>query len=169
MKSFCKYGSLVLLNAAFVTGFASVTTPMLTPSSGMMASSSSNTMQHMVPVDMMMATVDSSAVASTLTLAETQAWVQPLASFLDPFLNFFCFAMLARVVLSWYPETKVTEMPWVLLVIPTQPLLRAVKGVIPPAFGVDISPIAWLALFSFIHEILLGQQGLLTMKIKYGI
>ena len=108
-------------------------------------------------------------VTSTLTIAETQAWVQPTAAFLDPFLNFFCFAMLARVVLSWYPETKVTEMPWLLLVIPTQPLLKAVKGVIPPAFGVDITPIFWLAIFSFIHEILLGQQGLLTMKIKYGI
>lgn len=71
--------------------------------------------------------------SSTLILAETEAWVQPTAAFLDPFLNFLTFAMLARVVLSWYPETKVTEMPWVLLVIPTQPLLKAVRGVIPPA------------------------------------
>ena len=123
----------------------------------------------MVPVDLISASVESATLSSTLTLAETQAWVKPTAAFLDPFLNFYSFAMLARVVLSWYPETKVTEMPWLLLVFPTQPLLRAVKGIIPPAFGVDITPIAWLALFSFIHEILLGQQGLLTMKIKYGI
>ena len=123
----------------------------------------------MVPVDLISASVESATLSSTLTLAETQAWVKPTAAFLDPFFNFYSFAMLARVVLSWYPETKVTEMPWLLLVFPTQPLLRAVKGIIPPAFGVDITPIAWLALFSFIHEILLGQQGLLTMKIKYGI
>ena len=70
---------------------------------------------------------------NSLLLAETEEWVQPTAAFLDPFLNFFSFAMLARVVLSWYPETKVTEMPWVLLVIPTQPFLKAVRGVIPPA------------------------------------
>lgn len=121
----------------------------------------------MLPVEL--ASDSAALLSSTVTVAETQAWVQPTAAFLDPFLNFFCFAMLARVVLSWYPDTKVTEMPWLLLVIPTQPLLKAVKGVIPPAFGVDISPIFWLAVFSFIREILLGQQGLLTMKIKYAI
>lgn len=109
------------------------------------------------------------ASASSLLIAETEAWVQPAATFLDPLLNLMSFAMLARVVLSWYPTTKSTDFPWVLLVIPTEPLLRAVRGVIPPAFGVDITPIAWLGLFTFIHEILLGQQGLLTMKIKYGI
>jgi YggT family protein len=71
--------------------------------------------------------------------------------------------------LSWYPTTKLTELPWILLVVPTEPLLRAVKGIIPPAFGVDITPVFWLAIFTFIHEILLGQQGLLTLKLKYGI
>jgi YggT family protein len=76
---------------------------------------------------------------------------------------------LARVVLSWYPKTDVKEVPWIFLVVPTEPLLRAIKGVVPPAFGVDITPIVWLGLFTFIHEIALGQQGLLTMKIKYGI
>ena len=110
-----------------------------------------------------------SAIDTSMIIAETEAWVKPTAAFLDPFLNIMSFAMLARVVLSWYPTTKSTDFPWVLLVIPTEPLLRAVRGVIPPAFGVDITPIAWLGLFTFIHEIMLGQQGLLTMKIKYGI
>ena len=107
--------------------------------------------------------------SSSIYLAETEAWVQPTALILDPLLNFLSFAMLARVVLSWYPETKISEMPWVVVAIPTEPLLRAVKGVVPPAFGVDITPVFWLAIFTFIHEILLGQQGLLTLKIKYGI
>jgi YggT family protein len=34
---------------------------------------------------------------------------------------------------------------------------------------VDITPVVWLGLFSFMNEIFLGQQGLLTMKVKYGI
>jgi uncharacterized protein YggT (Ycf19 family) len=76
-------------------------------------------------------------LGSSMILAETEAWVQPTATFLDPFLNLLSFAMLARVVLSWYPETTITKMPWVLLVFPTEPLLRAVKGFVPPAFGVD--------------------------------
>lgn len=64
---------------------------------------------------------------------------------------------------------ELKEAPWIFLVIPTEPFLRVVKGVIPPAFGVDITPVFWLGIFTFIHEILLGQQGLLTMKIKYGL
>jgi len=106
---------------------------------------------------------------NALLLAETEAWVQPTAAILDPFLNLMSFAMLVRVVLSWYPQTNIKEFPWLIAVLPTEPLLRAVKNAIPPAFGVDITPIFWLAIFTFIHEILLGQQGLLTMKIKYGI
>jgi YggT family protein len=111
----------------------------------------------------------SSFVSNTLIIAETEPWVQPLASVLDPFLNFMSFAMLTRVVLSWYPTMNVKEMPWILVVLPTEPLLRSVRGVVPPAFGVDITPIVWLGVFTFIHEILLGQQGLLILKLQYGI
>jgi len=49
-----------------------------------------------------------------------------------------------------------------------KPLLQAVKGVIPPAFGVDITSV-WLGFFTFLNKILLGQQGLVTMKKEYGI
>mmetsp|Transcript_22944 Transcript_22944/g.47873 ORF Transcript_22944/g.47873 Transcript_22944/m.47873 type:complete len:175 (-) Transcript_22944:736-1260(-) len=129
------------------------------------------TLHLMDPHMVMDATIPATAAvqSSSFQLAETQPWVEPLAGFLDPFLNFLSFAMLARVVLSWYPEQKINEMPWLLVAVPTQPLLRVVKGVIPPAFGVDITPVFWLGIFTFVHEILLGQQGLLTMKIKYGI
>lgn len=106
---------------------------------------------------------------TSLQLAETEPWVLPLSIFLTVFLNFMSLAMLCRVVLSWYPKADVREFPWAAVVFPTEPLLRAVKGLIPPAFGVDITPVAWLALFTFVNEILLGQQGLLTLKIKYGI
>lgn len=108
-------------------------------------------------------------IDTTLFLSETQPWVQPTAVALDLFTNFFSLAMLIRVVLSWYPQTNVKELPWSLVVFPTEPLLKVVRGSIPPAFGVDITPIVWLGFFTFVHEILLGQQGLLTMKMKYGI
>jgi YggT family protein len=107
--------------------------------------------------------------SSALILAETEAWVQPTAAVLDPFLNCLSLFMLIRVVLSWYPATNIREFPWIAIILPTEPLLRAVRGFIPPAFGVDITPIFWLAIFTFIHEILLGQQGLLVLKMKYGI
>jgi YggT family protein len=73
------------------------------------------------------------------------------------------------VVISWYPTTKVNEFPFNVAVWPTEPLLRLIRGAVPPAFGVDITPIVWLGVFTFVHEIILGQQGLLTMKLKYGI
>merc|ERR1712025_1259125 len=111
----------------------------------------------------------SMASGSGLLLAETEAWVKPTATVLGPFLNFMSFAMLCRVVASWYPETNLKEFPWAIVAWPSEPLLRLAKGSIPPAFGVDITPVFWLAIFTFINEILLGQQGLLVMKMKYGI
>ena len=116
------------------------------------------------------ATPDVDALASaTLLLSETEPWVQPLANVLGPFLNIFSFMMLCRVVISWYPTTNLNEFPFALAVWPTEPLLKLIRGAVPPAFGVDITPIVWLGVFTFFNEILLGQQGLLTMKIKYGI
>jgi len=102
-------------------------------------------------------------------LSETEPWVKPLSQVLGPFLNLFSFAMLCRVVISWYPTAKLNEFPYNIAVWPTEPLLMAIRGSVPPAFGVDITPIVWLAIFTFFNEILLGQQGLLTMKMKYGI
>ena len=107
--------------------------------------------------------------SASLLLSETEPWVQPLASVLGPFLNIFSFAMLCRVVISWYPTSNLNEFPFALAVWPTEPLLKLIRGAVPPAFGVDITPIVWLGVFTFFNEILLGQQGLLTIKIKYGI
>lgn len=147
------------------------------------------------PLHMMDVTSMPDIASTGMILAETEAWVQPLALVLDPFLNLLSFAMvsqrghflkcfmryhwqqipvslllkLCRVVLSWYPTTNVNELPWNIVAWPTEPLLRAIRGAVPPAFGVDITPIVWLGVFTFLHEILLGQQGLLTMKLKYGI
>lgn len=107
--------------------------------------------------------------SSSIILSETEAWVQPLSLVLGPFLSLFSLAMLCRIVLSWYPSANVNEFPFNIVVWPTEPLLRLVRGSVPPAFGVDITPVVWLGLFTFMNEILLGQQGLLTMKMKYGI
>ena len=49
------------------------------------------------------------------------------------------------------------------LLRPTEPILRVVRNITPPLFGVDISPIVVYAVLSFIREIFLGQQGVFTM------
>lgn len=125
--------------------------------------SSSVTSNNMIPIGV------EEAVSSSMVLAETEAWVQPTAAILDPVLNILSFAMLCRVVISWYPQTNVNEAPFNFVVWPTEPLLKVTRNVVPPAFGVDISPIVWLGIFTFLHEIFLGQQGLFTLKLKYGI
>ena len=131
MKSFAQVFLLVSLAFGVTSGFCPLASVSKTTLGANLASTT--TAQNMVPPELSSALLEPTLATNTLLLAETQAWVQPTASFLDPFLNFLTFAMLARVVLSWYPEAKVTEMPWVLLVVPTQPLLKAARGLIPPA------------------------------------
>ena len=64
--------------------------------------------------------------------------------------------MLARIVISWYPKTDLNAMPYEKW--PTDICFEPVRGKFAHAFGVDVSPIVWLALLSFIEEILTGQR-----------
>mmetsp|Transcript_12457 Transcript_12457/g.15604 ORF Transcript_12457/g.15604 Transcript_12457/m.15604 type:complete len:146 (+) Transcript_12457:101-538(+) len=107
-----------------------------------------------------------SAAATAVTADPT---IVALQSVLDPTLNILSLFMLSRIVISWYPETNLNEAPFNIIAWPTEPLLKSIRGVVPPAFGVDITPVVWLGVFTFLHEILVGEQGLLTLKIKYGI
>lgn len=76
------------------------------------------------------------------------------SSLLSPFfcLSFFCFLQL-----------DLNSVPQNLVAWPTEPILKPTRAVVPPAFGVDISPIVWVMICSFLHEILLGQQGILNL------
>lgn len=95
--------------------------------------------------------------------AEVPAWVAPVTSVLDPCFFIIEVFMLLRVIISWSPETDVTVLPWVLVCAPTEGLLKLTRNVVPPSFGVDISPVVWIAICSFLREILLGQQGILVL------
>lgn len=80
-----------------------------------------------------------------------------------PVLNVFTLIMVIRIVLTWYPRTDLKKKPWIFLAVPTEPLLAATRNVIKPVGGVDISPIVWVAISTFVHEILMGPQGLLVL------
>lgn len=82
---------------------------------------------------------------------------------LDTFVNVLSLLFVLRTVMSWYPKTDLNKMPYNIVAWPTEPLLRPVRELIPPAFGVDISAIVWIMLLSFFREILTGQQGILTL------
>ncbi len=68
-----------------------------------------------------------------------------------------------RIVLTWYPQVDLNRFPLNLVAWPTEPFLVPTRKLIPPLGGVDITPIVWVGICSLLREILLGQQGLLTM------
>ncbi|PIG92980.1 YggT family protein [Gloeocapsopsis sp. IPPAS B-1203] len=69
---------------------------------------------------------------------------------------------LFRIVLTWYPQIELKR-PFNVITITTEPFLAPLRKLIPPIGGVDITPVIWLGVFSLLRELLLGQQGLLTM------
>ncbi len=82
---------------------------------------------------------------------------------LGPLLGLMIFLFIFRIVLTWYPQVDLNRFPFNLIAWPTEPFLVPVRKIVPPIGGVDITPIIWVGIFSLLREILLGQQGLLTM------
>lgn len=107
------------------------------------------------------------AVAEPASAADT-SWIAPTKFVLGPLLSLGTIAFLLRVVLSWFPTYKLDEPPWNVIAIPTEPFLKPTRQLIPPVAGVDISPIIWVSFLSFLSEILLGPQGLLTIIQRKG-
>jgi len=71
-----------------------------------------------------------------------------------------------RIVMTWYPNINVQEFPYKLAYLPTEPFLAPTRKVIPPLGGIDITPIVWLGIFTLLREVLLGQQGIITMALR---
>jgi YggT family protein len=82
---------------------------------------------------------------------------------MGPLLAIMSFLFVFRIVLTWYPQVEFGKFPWILIYWPTEPLLIAMRKLIPPIGGVDITPIIWFGIVSLARELLLGQQGLLKM------
>jgi YggT family protein len=79
------------------------------------------------------------------------------------FLAIMTFLFIFRIVLTWYPQIESQKFPFSIVVVPTEPFLAPSRKIIPPIGGVDITPIVWVAILSLVREILVGQQGLITM------
>jgi YggT family protein len=85
---------------------------------------------------------------------------------LGPVLGVMTFLFIFRIVLTWYPQVNLNRLPFNLIAWPTEPFLVLLRKLVPPIGGVDITPIIWVGIFSLVREILLGQQGLLTMMAR---
>ncbi|MFM2064534.1 MAG: hypothetical protein RLZZ507_4205 [Cyanobacteriota bacterium] len=85
---------------------------------------------------------------------------------LGPVLGVMTFLFIFRIILTWYPQVNLNRLPFNLIAWPTEPFLVLLRKLVPPIGGVDITPIIWVGIFSLVREILLGQQGLLTMMAR---
>ncbi|KAI3454565.1 hypothetical protein Pfo_011228 [Paulownia fortunei] len=110
------------------------------------------------------AKISHSGLLERLVLADLDPATAKLAiGFLGPFLSAFGFLFILRIVMSWYPKLPVDKFPYVIAYAPTEPLLVQTRKLIPPLGGVDVTPVVWFGLLSFLNEILVGPQGLLVL------
>ncbi|KAG0558441.1 hypothetical protein KC19_10G028600 [Ceratodon purpureus] len=99
-----------------------------------------------------------------LSAAELDPSTAKLAiTILGPLFAAFNLMFIIRIVMSWYPQIPVGKFPFSIAYAPTEPVLGPTRRLIPPVGGVDVAPVIWVALMSFLNEILLGQQGLLVL------
>ncbi|KAK3163105.1 hypothetical protein QOZ80_1BG0097730 [Eleusine coracana subsp. coracana] len=91
------------------------------------------------------------------------ATAKTVAGVAGPSLSALGFLFILRIVMSWYPRLPVTKFPYVLAYAPTEPFLAVTRKLIPPLGGVDVTPVVWFGLVSFLNEILVGPQGLLVL------
>ena len=96
-------------------------------------------------------------------------YLPTLSLILGLFLSFLTLAFLIRLILSWYPKIDTNKKEWVLITLPTNTILNMTRKVIPPIGGVDVSPVIWIGIVSFVREILVGQQGLINILIQQNI
>ena len=68
--------------------------------------------------------------------------------------------------MTWYPKIESQKGIWLIVILPTNMVLKFTKKFIPPIGGVDVTPVIWIGIVSFIREILVGQQGLLKIYIQ---
>ena len=88
---------------------------------------------------------------------------------LEIFLSFLTLVFLIRLILTWYPKVDLNKGFWLFIAVPTSSILNLTRKLIPPIGGVDVGPVIWIGIISFIREILVGQQGLIKLAIQKGI
>jgi YggT family protein len=72
---------------------------------------------------------------------------------------------LFRIVLTWYPQIDLSQGVMRLIGAPTDFPLALTRRLIAPIGGVDVTPVVWVGLVSLVRELLVGQQGLLTLAL----
>ena len=99
----------------------------------------------------------------------SQNYLHALDLTLGILLSFLTLVFLIRLILTWYPKVDLNKGFWLLIAIPTSSILNFTSKLVPPIGGVDVGPVIWIGIISFIREILVGQQGLIKLAIQKSI
>ena len=84
-------------------------------------------------------------------------------------LSYLTLVFLIRLILTWYPKIDLNKGLWLLISIPSSSILNLTRKLIPPIGGVDVGPVIWIGIISFLREILVGQQGLIKIALQANI
>jgi len=85
------------------------------------------------------------------------------------FLSFLTLTFLVRLIMTWYPKIELNKGWWLFISIPSNSILNLTRKLIPPIGGVDVGPVIWIGVISFLREILVGQQGLIKLALHTHI
>jgi uncharacterized protein YggT (Ycf19 family) len=99
----------------------------------------------------------------------SQNYLHALDLTLGILLSFLTLVFLIRLILTWYPKVDLNKGFWLLIAIPTSSILKFTRKLIPPIGGVDVGPVIWIGIISFLREILVGQQGLIKLAIQKSL
>ena len=95
--------------------------------------------------------------------------LQILDVFLGISLSYLTIVFLTRLILTWYPKIELNKGLWLFISIPSSSILNITRRLIPPIGGVDVGPVIWIGVISFLREILVGQQGLIKLALHTHI
>ena len=84
-------------------------------------------------------------------------------------LSYLILVFLIRLILTWYPKIDLNKGLWFFISIPSSSILNLTRKLIPPIGGVDVGPVIWIGVLSFLREILVGQQGLIKLALHRHI
>ena len=84
-------------------------------------------------------------------------------------LSYLTLVFLIRLILTWYPKIDLNKGFWLFISIPSSYILNFTRKLVPPIGGVDVGPVIWIGIISFLREILVGQQGLIKLALHANI
>ena len=84
-------------------------------------------------------------------------------------LSYLTIVFLIRLILTWYPKIDLSKGFWLFISIPSSYILNLTRKLITPIGGVDVGPVIWIVIISFLREILVGQQGLIKLALHTNI